>query len=78
MKSGVQSLPPKMAAQFAERAQRMDGCVTIGTDVSPIYEWAQGSSVVTLIHTNPPMGHVGKDPRRADQIRAELARAVSP
>jgi hypothetical protein len=73
MKTGIQTLPPKMAAQFAARARLMDGCVTIGTGGgSPIYEWAQGSSVVTLIHTDPPMGHVGKDPRRADAIRAEL------
>ena len=67
-------LPPKMAQQFADRAKRMDGCVTVGTS---IYEFAQGSTVICLLSLEPPFGHSGKDARRADEIRAELAKKQS-
>jgi hypothetical protein len=67
-------LSPKTAAQFAERAKRMDGCVRVGSDA---YEWAQGSNVVCLMFLDHPIGHVGKDARRADEIRATLAAGAS-
>ena len=70
----IQSLPPKMADQLAHRARRMDGCIALGGDM---YEWAQGNTVVTLVSLNPPIGHIGKDPRRADEIRAALAKSES-
>ena len=69
------TLPPKMAAQYADRARRGDGCVRFG-DVA--WEWAQGTTVVCLISLDPPMGHFGKDSSRADEIRAELARDHTP
>jgi hypothetical protein len=74
MKIGIQTLPPKTAAMLAERARRMDGCVRVGTS-GHIYEFAQGNSVVCLISLDPPVGHVGRDPHRAEQIRKELAHA---
>jgi hypothetical protein len=64
------TLPPKMAAQFADRARRMDGCVRVG---NVAYEFAQGSTVICLIHLDPPIGHFGKDATRAEQIRRELS-----
>lgn len=70
MMIGPTTLPPKMAQQYANRAARMDGCVRVGNS---IYEFAQGSTVVCLVTLDPPNGHFGKDARRADAIRAELA-----
>lgn len=69
MMTGITALPPKMAAQYAERAKRMDGCVSVGSE---FYEWAQGNNVICLINIDPPMGHFGKDARRAAEIRAAL------
>lgn len=70
----ITTIPPKTLAQFAERAKRMDGCVKlVGSDGKPFaWEFAQNSMVICLIHLDPPMGHMGKDARRADAIRAEL------
>jgi hypothetical protein len=65
------TLPPKMLEQYAERARKMDGCVRIGT-TGEMYEFAQGSNVICLVSVNPPIGHYGKDARRADDIRREL------
>ena len=77
----IQTIPPKTLEQFAERARRMDGCVVVGSSNGrPVaWEFAQNSMVICLIDIGPrPMGHMGKDARRADAIRAELkARAAS-
>lgn len=80
MMKGPTQLPPKMAQQYADRAKRMDGCVRIGDRHSDMFEFAQGSTVICLVHLDPPMGHFGKDARRADDIRRQLAAAdaVSP
>lgn len=72
MMKGIQTLPPKTAAMLADRARRMDGCVRVGRD-GDMYEFAQGNSVVCLISLDPPIGHVGRDPHRAEQIRKEIA-----
>jgi hypothetical protein len=72
MMTGITALPPKMAVQYAERAKRKDGCVRVGSE---FYEWAQGNNAICLIHLDPPMGHFGKDARRAAEIRAELEAA---
>ena len=58
MMTGVTTLPPKMAAQYAERAKRMDGCISVGQGA---YEFAQGTTVVVLMDIDPPFGHFGKD-----------------
>lgn len=63
-------IPPKTAAQLAERAKRMDGCVKYG---SSAWQFAQGLSVATLVSLEPATGYVMKDPLRADEIRSELA-----
>lgn len=68
----ITRLSPQVAAQYAERAKRMDGCVKVGTS-GDIYEFAQNSTVICLIHLDPPEGHYGKDAYRADQIRKQLA-----
>jgi hypothetical protein len=77
MMTSPTSLPPKMAAQYAERAKRMDGCVRVGA-TGHIFEFAQGSTVICMVDIDNPMGHFGKDGRRADEIRAELAASVQP
>lgn len=69
----ITTIPPKTLAQFAERAKRLDGCVEVKSDGSVFaWEFAQNSMVICLLHLDPPMGHMGKDARRADAIRAEL------
>lgn len=74
MMTGHMVLPPKTAEQFAARARKMDGCVRLGEEV---YEFAQGSNVVCLVSLNPPMGHMGKDARRATEIRTALLAGAS-
>lgn len=79
MMTGIMSVGEKTLAQFAERAKRMDGCVAVierdGRTIA--WEFAQNSMVICLIRLDPPIGHMGKDARRADEIRAELnARAT--
>ena len=63
----AQMLPPKMAAQFAERVKRGEG-----HRVSPnseMYEFPQGGNVIVLMDINQPFGHVVRDPRRAQALR---------
>lgn len=71
----IQSIAPKMLAQFADRARRLDGCVEVKERDGKVIAWefAQNTYVVCLIRLDPPIGHMGKDARRADEIRAELA-----
>jgi hypothetical protein len=71
MMTGHMVLPPKTAEQFADRARRGEG-LRLSPD-SSIYEFAQGSNVVCLISLDPPIGHIGKDARRANEIRAALS-----
>lgn len=66
----ITPLSPKIAAQYAERAERMDGCVKVGMHS---YEFAQNSTVICLMSLDPAFGHFGKDARRADEIRKQLA-----
>lgn len=75
MMTGHMSLPPKTAEQFAARARKMDGCVRISDG---IYEFAQGSNVICLISLDPPIGHMGKDARRATDIRTALLAGATP
>ncbi len=63
----------KMAEQLAERAKRLDGCVKLG-GTSEIYEFANGSTVTTIIGLINPVGHMMRNPARAAEIRAEIAR----
>jgi hypothetical protein len=73
MMTGHMVLPPKTAEQFAARARKMDGCVRFGS----AYEFAQGSNVICLISLDPPIGHMGKDVRRAAEIRTALLAGAS-
>lgn len=74
MKNPPTVLPPKMLAQYTDRARRMDGCVTLNIG-SNIYEFASGTTVITLIGLDGFNGHYMKDPHRADEIRRQLASA---
>ena len=67
----AQMIPPKMAAQFAERARNGEG-VPVG-DVA--VEFPQHGSVVCIMypHDERAMGHITKNARRADELRAILA-----
>jgi len=77
MKTGIQTLPPKMLQQYGERAQRMDGCVRVGE--GDIFEFAgPGNTVVCIIGLPPVAGHFGKDAHRAAAIRAIIAAEPSP
>lgn len=51
-----------------ERANRLDGCVSLGGDW---YEFAQGNNVA-VVNTRAGIGTIKKDRHRADKIRAEL------
>ena len=50
-------LPPKMAAQFAERARRGEADAHIGYN---IYEFYQGNQVICVIGLDHPTGHIKK------------------
>lgn len=67
----IQPLPPKMAEQFAARARNGEG-VPVG---SVAVEFPQHGSVVCVMfpHDDRAMGHISKNPRRADELRAILA-----
>lgn len=67
----AQELPPKMAAQFAARARNGEG-VPVG-DIA--VEFPQHGSVVCVMYPNDvrSMGHITRNPRRADELRAILA-----
>lgn len=67
----AQMLPPKMTAQFAERARNGEG-VPVG-DIA--VEFPQHGSVVCVMypHDERAMGHITRNPRRADELRAILA-----
>jgi hypothetical protein len=67
----AQMLPPKMAKQFAERARNGEG-VKVGTIA---VEFPQFGNVVCVMYPDDPepMGHVTKNPHRADELRAILA-----
>ncbi len=71
----VQLLPPKMAAQFAARARNGEG-VPVG---EVAVEFPQHGSVVCVMFPNDDraMGHITKNPRRADELRAILADRVA-
>lgn len=67
----AQLLPPKMAAQFAERARKGEG-VPVG-DVA--VEFPQHGSVVCVMYPNDEraMGHITRNPKRADELRRIIA-----
>lgn len=67
----AQLLPPKIAAQFAERARRGEG-VPVG-DVA--VEFPQFGNVICIMYPNDEraMGHMTRNPRRADELRQILA-----
>jgi hypothetical protein len=70
----AQMLPPKMATQFAERARNGEG-VPVG-DIA--VEFPQHGSVVCVMypHDDRVMGHITRNPRRADELRAIIAARV--
>lgn len=53
----IQSLPPKMTQQYAERARRGDYEYKLATD---IFIWFSGNQEITLIGLDCPTGHVKK------------------
>lgn len=61
MRSNPQTLPPRMAAQFAERAKRGEATRVLGQDIfepaSWIYAFENGREEITLVSLDPPMGH---------------------
>lgn len=71
----AQMLPPGMAAQFAARARNGEG-VPVG-DIA--VEFPQHGSVVCVMYPNDDraMGHITKNPHRADELRAILAARAS-
>ncbi len=71
----AQLLPPKMAELFAARARNGEG-VPVG-DIA--VEFPQHGSVVCVMypHDDRAMGHITKNPRRADELRAILAARVA-
>lgn len=66
--TGIQELPPKMAAAFAERAKAGEG-LHVGAHC---YDFVQGNNVVTLVSLDPPIGHVSRDPAQAKKIAEQL------
>lgn len=71
----AQGLPPKMAAQFAERARNGEG-VKVGTMA---VEFPQLGSVVCIMYPDDEraMGHITRNPRRADELRKIIAGRAS-
>lgn len=67
----IQELPPKVVAQFAERARNGEG-VPIG-DVA--VEFPQNGNVICIMYPNDEraMGHMMKNPKRAEELRRILA-----
>ena len=57
MGMNVYPLPPKMTAQFAERAKRGDYHSKIGSD---IFLWLQGNQEICVIGLDCPTGHIKK------------------
>lgn len=66
MSSAIQKLPPKVAAQFAQKALRGEG-IKVGN--GEIYEFAQGNNVICLMSVTNPFGHLYRSPTRAGEIR---------
>ena len=66
----ITSLPPKMAAQYAEKAQKDEDCVKVGKSIWQFNPY--GNVVVTIMALNPPMGNHKIDPDRAKEIRQAL------
>lgn len=66
MPNPVQSLPPKMLAQYAERARRGDYDHKIGQN---IYEWYSGRTRISIIGCDAhAVGHVTRvSPREAEE-----------
>lgn len=65
----IQNLPPKMAAQFAERAKRGEGKY-IG---SQCYDFIQGNTRISLVSLDPPIGHIQKlTQAEADKERKQI------
>lgn len=60
-----------MAMQFAERARNGEG-VKVGTVA---VEFPQHGSVVCVMYPDDPepMGHISKDPNRAEELRKIIA-----
>lgn len=68
-------IPPKMLAQFAERAKRMDGCVKN----METYEFPQGTTVVVIFDLENPCGYFSKNAERAEALRRKLTQqAMKP
>lgn len=72
----AQMLPPKMAAQFAARARAGEG-VKVG---AVAVEFPQHGSVVCIMYPDDEraMGHITKNPHRADELRAIIAARGEP
>ena len=69
MAHGIHDLPPKMAAQFTERARRGEGR-HIGLNM---YEFIQGNIRITLVSLDPPIGYQEKITQaEADRLRAKI------
>jgi hypothetical protein len=58
-----QSLPPKMAQQFADRAKRGEADYVVDN----IYDFYQGANRITLVCLDPPIGHIIKE--TPDQVK---------
>lgn len=70
----IQKLPPKMLAQFAEKARRNEGCKPIGS----FRLFAQGNNVISiLLGEGWEEGHMRRNPYEAEEIRKYLASAHS-
>lgn len=57
--SNAQILPPKMAAQFAERARLGEADRSLGSGCYEFYQ-PKLNQVIALVGLDPPTGHVRK------------------
>ena len=70
MAHSIHALPPKVAAQYAERARRGEG-LHHGAECYEFLEF--GNQCVELVSLNPPIGHVMKiSQAAADELRARI------
>lgn len=69
MTNSIQKLPPKMLAQFTEKARRDEDCRPLGQ----FRTFAQGNNVISiLLGDGWSEGHMRRDPCEAENIREYL------
>lgn len=67
--NGLQTLPPKMAAEFAKLAQEGKADYEISKSC---FEFIRGNQIITLVSLNPPCGHLRKgQPGEVTELRAK-------